>query len=71
MPSRWAALLKVMKNWLPLVLGPELAIESTPRPSCRSLFVHSSLKGLPHMLSPPVPVPVGSPPWLGLGLGLG
>lgn len=32
-----------MKNWLPFVLGPELAIERTPAPTCfRSRVISSS-----------------------------
>ena len=30
--------MNVMKNWEPLVFGPELAMERTPRPSCFILF---------------------------------
>jgi len=38
------------------------AMASTPRPVCVSRESNSSLKGLPYTDSPPVPVPVGSPP---------
>mmetsp|Transcript_3391 Transcript_3391/g.13816 ORF Transcript_3391/g.13816 Transcript_3391/m.13816 type:complete len:297 (+) Transcript_3391:332-1222(+) len=62
-PSRWRALLYVMKNWDPLVCGPLLAMESTPRPSC-TRWVISSLNLSPQMHCPPDPVPVGSPPWI-------
>mmetsp|Transcript_8347 Transcript_8347/g.27546 ORF Transcript_8347/g.27546 Transcript_8347/m.27546 type:complete len:233 (+) Transcript_8347:126-824(+) len=62
LPSRWAADLNVMKNCDPFVFGPELAIDSTPLPSCLSLAIGSSANGFPHLDSPPVPVPVGSPP---------
>lgn len=46
----------------PLVLGPEFAIDRTPRPVWVSLESSSSLKVGPYMDSPPVPVAVGSPP---------
>jgi hypothetical protein len=31
-----------MKNWLPFVLGPAFAIETTPRSCFSGLFLHSS-----------------------------
>ena len=39
------------------------AMARTPRPVCVSRESNSSLKGLPYTDSPPVPVPVGSPPY--------
>src|SRR5579864_2208126 len=49
----------MMKNWLPLVLGPELAMASEPILYAPALG-SSSANVYP---GPPVPVPVGSPPW--------
>lgn len=49
-------------NWEPLVLGPEFAMESTPRPVWVSCGLNSSSNFLPQMDSPPEPLPVGSPP---------
>ncbi len=46
------------------VFFPLFAIEMTPRPSCVSGESSSSSKGLFQMLVPPLPVPVGSPPWI-------
>mmetsp|Transcript_42680 Transcript_42680/g.71223 ORF Transcript_42680/g.71223 Transcript_42680/m.71223 type:complete len:210 (-) Transcript_42680:554-1183(-) len=60
--SKCFADLYMMKNWDPFVWGPELAILSTPRPSCVRLERSSSLKGCPQMDLPPVPSPLGSPP---------
>ena len=51
-----------MKNCDPFVLGPLLAMETTPRTVCFSSGWTSSLNLPPQMLSPPLPVPVGSPP---------
>ena len=51
-----------MKNWLLLLLGPLLAMLTTPSPLCVSDGWNSSAKGWPQMELPPVPVPVGSPP---------
>ena len=48
----------VMKNWDPLVPGPELAMESVKGRSCRRLRLSSSANGSPQMLTPPVPSPV-------------
>lgn len=52
-----------MKNWEPLVFGPELAMARRPTLSNFTFAVHSSWKGFPQMDSPPRPVPVGSPHW--------
>jgi hypothetical protein len=46
----------VMKNWLPLVSGPALAMLSTPALSC-FMVKFSSLKVRPYIDSPPVPGP--------------
>tara|TARA_B110001452_G_scaffold163064_1_gene135836 strand:- start:2880 stop:3080 length:201 start_codon:yes stop_codon:yes gene_type:complete len=51
-----------MKNWEPFVLGPLLAIDTMPRAVCMFSGWISSLNLPPQMLSPPLPVPVGSPP---------
>lgn len=51
-----------MKNWDPVVSGPELAMLNTPRLSCVMRDSNSSLILPPQRLSPPLPVPVGSPP---------
>ena len=45
---------KVMKNWLPFVSGPALAMLRTPALSC-FMVNPSSLKVRPYMDSPPVP----------------
>lgn len=45
--SRWRALLYRMKNWLPLLSLPLLAMDSTPRPLCASRGSTSSRKGAP------------------------
>ena len=50
-----------MKNWLPLVFGPELAIDRIPGLLCFCLAVNSSANWYP---GPPIPVPVGSPVWI-------
>ena len=42
LPSRCGVGPCVMKNWLPLVPGPALAIERIPALSCRRSSVHSS-----------------------------
>lgn len=63
LPSSQEVSAVVMKNWLPLVLGPALAMERQ-KGSCFSLKF-SSLKLLPQIDSPPVPSPrVKSPPWI-------
>ena len=51
-------------NWDLLVLVPELAMLSIPRPECVRLGLNSSGNAPPHIDSPPLPVPVGSPPWI-------
>ena len=43
-----------MKNWLPLVSGPALAMLSTPAASC-FIVKFSSLNFDPYMDSPPAP----------------
>ena len=49
----------VIKNWDPLVAGPELAIDNFPGLSCfRSGWISSSNL----YPGPPVPVPDGQPP---------
>ena len=47
-----------MKNWLPLVLAPALAMDTEPSMFSR-LSLNSSSNASPHTLSPPVPSPVG------------
>lgn len=54
---------RVMKNWLLLLLGPQLAMLNIPVLWWVSLGLNSSANSEPYMLSPPLPVPVGSPPW--------
>ncbi len=51
----------VMKNWLPLVFGPALAIESMPA----LVVAQRRVELVARTCSPGrrVPVPVGSPPW--------
>ena len=44
----------MMKNWLPLVSGPALAMLSTPAASC-FMVKFSSLNLAPYMDSPPAP----------------
>ena len=61
-PSSQGVGASVTKNWEPLELGPELAIQRTPAPVCFNALVNSSSNFPPNMLSPPLPVPVGSPP---------
>ena len=56
------AALNTTYNCEPLVLGPWLAMQSTPLPSCNKFLWNSSGKGFFHMDSPPLPVPSGSPP---------
>ena len=52
-----------MKNWEPFVFGPELAIDKIPLLLCiKWPFLNSSWNFPPHIDSPPVPVPEGSPP---------
>ncbi len=41
-PLRCACALYVMKNWLPLVCGPLLAMDTTPRLLCFSVSTSSS-----------------------------
>ncbi len=60
-PSSQGVGAKVMKNWLPPVFGPEFAIESIPFALCFRSGWNSSRIVYP---GPPVPVPVGSPPWI-------
>ena len=52
---------RVMKNWLPFVPGPELAIASRPGTSKFRFESNSSLNRYP---GSPIPVPTGSPPWI-------
>lgn len=47
----------VMKNWLPFVLGPLLAMDSVKGRSCRRALENSSPNSAPQMLAPPVPSP--------------
>ena len=48
-----------------LVFGPEFAMLSIPLPWWLRNCLNSSLNGCgPQADSPPVPVPVGSPPWI-------
>ena len=53
LPSRCGVGTVVIKNWLPLVLGPELAMESSPGLSCVSSKVSSS-NLVPYIDSPPL-----------------
>ena len=62
--SKCGAGARVTKNWLPFELGPLFAMESTPAPVCFRLEVISSENFPPYMESPPLPLPVGSPPWI-------
>ena len=77
LPSRWVHWRNVMKlqmsneaqqpttnNCDLFVFLPWLAIDSTPRVSCFSARTISSLNAPPNALSPPSPLPVGSPPWI-------
>ena len=50
-----------MKNWLPLVSGPALAMATDPSGYCGAALAGSSSANL--YPGPPVPVPVGSPVW--------
>lgn len=52
----------VMKNWEPFVFGPAFAEDSVYGRSCVPRGENSSSNSPPHMLSPLLPVPVGSPP---------
>lgn len=54
----------VMKNCEPLVPGPPFAMLSVYGRSCLSVAWNSSSNSPPQMLSPPMPVPVGSPVWI-------
>ena len=49
-------------NCDPFVSLPLFAILKTPRASCFKVVLISSGKYLFQILSPPLPVPVGSPP---------
>ena len=60
-PSNQGVSLWVIKNWLPFVPGPALAIDNIPAESCFKLSTISSLNEYP---GDPDPVPVGSPPWI-------
>jgi hypothetical protein len=51
-------------TWLPLVSLPLFAILKMPAPVCRNSGCSSSSNLPPYILSPPLPVPVGSPPWI-------
>ncbi len=62
LPSRLGFGAKVIKNWLPLELGPLLAMLTTPRLSCFNAGWNSSAKAEPQALLPPLPVAEGSPP---------
>ena len=53
----------VMKNWLPLVLGPALAILRVKGRSCRKLRSNSSWNSVPQMDVPPVPSPAYTQAW--------
>lgn len=54
----------VTKNCEPLVPGPAFAILSVYGRSCLSVAWNSSSNSPPQILSPPMPVPVGSPVWI-------
>lgn len=60
-PSRKSHLAQVMKNWQPFVLGPLLAMERSPGPSCFRLKFSSANVG-PQMLIVPVPSPFRKSP---------
>ena len=64
LPLRCGHLTYVKKNCEALVLGPELAMDMTPRLVCLSVSRISSGNLPPQMDAPPRPVPVGSPPWI-------
>ena len=59
---RQAWKMNFLNTWEPLVLGPELALERIPAPVCFNSFNISSWNFPPNTDSPPLPVPVGSPP---------
>lgn len=54
----------VMKNCEPLVPWPAFAMLSVYGRSCLNVAWNSSSNSPPQMLSPPMPVPVGSPVWI-------
>ena len=54
---------RVIKNCDLFVFGPLLAILIIPAPECFNSGVISSSNTPPYILSPPLPVPVGSPPY--------
>lgn len=62
-PSSQGVGARVMKNWLPFVLGPLFAILKMPAPVCFKPSWISSANFSPYMELPPRPVPVGSPVW--------
>ena len=61
LPSSHGVTTVVMKNCEPLVPGPELAMDTVPALSCRSVLTISSSNSPPQMDVPPVPSPSGSP----------
>lgn len=63
-PSSHGVGARVIKNWDPFEFGPEFAIHKIPAPVCFNAGVISSSNFPPNILSPPRPVPVGSPPWI-------
>jgi hypothetical protein len=63
-PLRWLCARYVIKNWLVFVFLPLFAMDSTPRLLCLSVGTISSLNLPPYILTPPFPVPSGSPPWI-------
>ena len=64
LPSRCGALSKQMKNWLPFVPGPLLAILTIPRALCRSDVLISSSNGSSHIEVPALGADRGAPVWI-------
>ena len=60
-PSSHGVATVVMKNCDPFVFGPALAMETVYGRSCLRSRVISSSNSPPHMETPPVPSPSGSP----------
>jgi hypothetical protein len=62
--SSHSVLVHVRKNWHPLLLGPLLAMDSSPAPVCFPTKF-SSANLVPYMHVHPVPSPFRkSPPWI-------
>ena len=59
----WHDMINIVRNIFSLLPHlPEFAIDTIPAPTCFKLRVIWSSNFPPYMLSPPRPVPVGSPP---------